>query len=100
VFNHTQFFKPDAKITNGPSFGRVTRAIDPKLFQLALRLSFSRNLPAMAGRMNDKTEAGLLCVVLLRSSTIALDPERKVVTAKSCNTRPSPARWHFTAQSN
>jgi hypothetical protein len=54
----------------------------------------------MAGRMNDKTEAGLLCVVLLRSSTIALDPERKVVTAKGCNTRPSPARWHFTAQSN
>ena len=40
VFNHTQFFKPDANITNGPSFGRVTRAIDPKLFQLALRLSF------------------------------------------------------------
>jgi|HubBroStandDraft_4_1064222.scaffolds.fasta_scaffold00828_2 hypothetical protein len=54
----------------------------------------------MAGRMNDKTETGLLCVVLLRSSTIALDPERKVVTAKSRNTRPSPARWHFTAQSN
>lgn len=33
----------------------------------------------MAGRMNDKTETYLLCVVLLRSSTIALDPERKVV---------------------
>ena len=33
----------------------------------------------MAGRMNDKTETGLLGVVLLRSSPIALDPERKVV---------------------
>jgi hypothetical protein len=33
----------------------------------------------MAGRMNDKTETYPLCVVLLTSSTIALDPERKVV---------------------
>ena len=33
----------------------------------------------MAGRMNDKTETYLLCVVLLTSGTIALDPERKVV---------------------
>jgi len=33
----------------------------------------------MAGRMNDKTETYLLCAVLLTSSTIRLDPERKVV---------------------
>ena len=40
VFNHTQFFNPDGNITDGPSFGKVSRAQIPRLVQLALRLSF------------------------------------------------------------
>jgi hypothetical protein len=40
VFNHTQFLNPDGNITNGDSFGLVRRARDPRLIQLALRLSF------------------------------------------------------------
>jgi hypothetical protein len=40
LFNHTQFFNPVGDITEGPGFGSVTRARDPRLMQLALRLSF------------------------------------------------------------
>jgi hypothetical protein len=40
IFNHTQFFNPDGNITDGPSFGQVSRAQNPRLVQLALRLSF------------------------------------------------------------
>ena len=40
VFNHTQFFSPDGNITDGASFGQVSRARDPRLIQLALRLTF------------------------------------------------------------
>jgi len=40
VFNHTQFFNPDGNITDGTSFGRVRRAQDPRLIQLAVRLTF------------------------------------------------------------
>jgi Carboxypeptidase regulatory-like domain len=40
VFNHTIFFNPDGNITNGSSFGQVSRAQDPRLIQLALKLSF------------------------------------------------------------
>ncbi len=40
VFNHTQFFNPDGNITDGTSFGQVSRARDPKLIQLAMRLTF------------------------------------------------------------
>jgi len=40
VFNHTQFFNPDGDITDGASFGQVSRAQDPRLVQLALRLTF------------------------------------------------------------
>jgi hypothetical protein len=40
VFNHTQFFNPDGNITDGASFGQVNRAQNPRLIQLALRLSF------------------------------------------------------------
>jgi hypothetical protein len=40
VFNHTQFFNPHGDITGGASFGSVSRARDPRLIQLALRLSF------------------------------------------------------------
>jgi hypothetical protein len=40
VFNHTQFFNPDGNITDGTSFGHVSRARDPRLIQLAVRLTF------------------------------------------------------------
>jgi hypothetical protein len=40
VFNHTQFFNPDGNITDGASFGKVSRARDPRLIQLAMRLTF------------------------------------------------------------
>jgi len=40
VLNHTQFFNPDGNITNDVNFGRVSRARDPRLIQLALRITF------------------------------------------------------------
>ena len=40
VLNHTQFMNPDGNITDGITFGQVSRARDPRLIQLALRLSF------------------------------------------------------------
>ena len=40
VFNHTQFFNPDGNITDGTSFGQVSRARDPRLIQLAMRITF------------------------------------------------------------
>ena len=40
VFNHTQFFDPDGDITDGSTFGQVSQARDPRLIQLALRLTF------------------------------------------------------------
>jgi hypothetical protein len=40
VFNHTQFFNPDGDITDGASFGQVSRAQEARLVQLALRLTF------------------------------------------------------------
>jgi hypothetical protein len=40
VLNHTQFLNPDGNITDGASFGTVNRARDPRLMQLALRLTF------------------------------------------------------------
>jgi carboxypeptidase family protein len=40
VVNHTQFINPDGNITDGAGFGRVSSARDPRLIQLAWRLSF------------------------------------------------------------
>jgi hypothetical protein len=40
VMNHTQFMNPDGNITDGGAFGQVSRARDPRLIQLALRLTF------------------------------------------------------------
>jgi len=40
VFNHTQFFNPDGNISDGPTFGQVSQARDPRLIQFALRLTF------------------------------------------------------------
>jgi hypothetical protein len=40
VFNHTPCFSPDGNITNGATFGQVSRAQNPRLIQLALRQTF------------------------------------------------------------
>jgi len=40
LFNHTQFLNPDGNISDGINFGQVSRARDPRLIQLALRLKF------------------------------------------------------------
>ena len=40
VANHAKFFNPDGNITDGSDFGRVKRAADPRLLQLALKLFF------------------------------------------------------------
>jgi hypothetical protein len=40
VLNHTQFLNPDGNITDGPTFGQVSRARDPRLIQLALKVNF------------------------------------------------------------
>jgi hypothetical protein len=40
LFNHTQFLNPDGNITDRTSFGQVSRARDPRLIQLAVRLTF------------------------------------------------------------
>lgn len=40
AFNHPQFFQPDGNTTDGSDFGRVKRARDPRLVQLALKLYF------------------------------------------------------------
>lgn len=40
VFNHTQFFNPDGNISDGASFGQVSSAQDPRLIQLAVKLTF------------------------------------------------------------
>jgi hypothetical protein len=40
AFNHAQFFQPDGNITDGPDFGRVKRARDPRLVQFALKFYF------------------------------------------------------------
>lgn len=38
--NHTRFFNPDGSSTDGSDFGRVKRAGDPRLMQMALKLYF------------------------------------------------------------
>ena len=40
LFNHTQFYNPDGIISDGPQFGQVTQAKDPRLMQLALKFFF------------------------------------------------------------
>ena len=40
LFNHTQFFNPGGDVTGGTAFGLVSRARDPRLIQVALRLAF------------------------------------------------------------
>jgi hypothetical protein len=38
--NHTQFLNPDGNISDDARFGTVSAARDPRLVQLALRLTF------------------------------------------------------------
>ena len=40
LFNHTQFANPDGDSTDGVDFGRIKRAKDPRLMQLALKVFF------------------------------------------------------------
>jgi hypothetical protein len=40
LFNHTQFTNPSGNTSDGGDFGRVTRARDPRLVQLALKFYF------------------------------------------------------------
>jgi hypothetical protein len=40
LFNHTQFANPDGNSTDGSDFGRIKRAKDPRLVQLALKVFF------------------------------------------------------------
>jgi hypothetical protein len=40
LFNHTQFMNPNGDIATYGAFGKVTQARDPRLIQLALRLTF------------------------------------------------------------
>jgi len=40
LFNHTQFFNPDGNSTDGTDFGRIKRAKDPRLVQLAVKIFF------------------------------------------------------------
>ena len=40
LFNHSQFFQPDGNISDGPDFGRISRAKDPRLMQFAVKFYF------------------------------------------------------------
>ncbi|MFY9528957.1 MAG: carboxypeptidase regulatory-like domain-containing protein [Candidatus Acidiferrales bacterium] len=40
IWNHAQFFPPDGNITDGFTFGEVTKARDPRLIQFGLKLLF------------------------------------------------------------
>jgi len=40
IANHTQFTNPDGNIGDGPLFGKITSARDPRLVQFALKLFF------------------------------------------------------------
>ncbi len=40
IWNHAQFFQPDGNITDGVTFGQVSKARAPRLIQFALKLVF------------------------------------------------------------
>lgn len=39
IFNHVQFREPNTSITS-PIFGQITQTYDPRILQLALRVTF------------------------------------------------------------
>jgi hypothetical protein len=40
IWNHAQFFPPDGNITDGATFGQISKARDPRLIQFALKFLF------------------------------------------------------------
>jgi len=40
VFNHTRFGNPGTSLNNGNTLGQITTALDPRIMQLALKLTF------------------------------------------------------------
>jgi len=40
VFNHTNLYNPDGHFSDGPTFGKITQAQDPRLVQFALKFYF------------------------------------------------------------
>jgi hypothetical protein len=40
IWNHAQFFPPDGNITDGSTFGEISKARDPRLIQFALKFLF------------------------------------------------------------
>ncbi len=40
IWNHAQFFPPDGNITDGSTFGQISKARDPRLIQFALKFLF------------------------------------------------------------
>jgi outer membrane receptor protein involved in Fe transport len=40
ILNHTEFRNPDSTIAGSPALGQITRTWDPRIIQLALRLTF------------------------------------------------------------
>jgi hypothetical protein len=40
IWNHAQFFQPDGNITDGVTFGQISKARDPRLIQFGLKILF------------------------------------------------------------
>jgi hypothetical protein len=40
LLNHARFNNPGTSLSNGNTLGQITSALDPRIMQLALKLSF------------------------------------------------------------